>query len=94
MQEVLQEIKGVSQVQNLGLGLGLLVSAVEKIQKDCKSVNEQKIQVTKYWIKRTEIIRKMQPHPPTWSQLADAVADEDAALSDQIRQKYNCVRLP
>ena len=78
----------MSQVQSLGLALGLLISAIEKIQKDFMSVKEQKVQVIKYWLKRTEIIRKMQKSPPTWSQLADAVADEDAALSDCIRCKY------
>ena len=93
LQEVLKEIKAVSQVQSLGLALGLLISAIEKIQKDFTSVNEQKIQVIKYWLKRREIIRKMESCPPTWSQLAEAVADEDAALSDYIRCKY-CNRLP
>ena len=78
----------MSQVQSLGLALGLLISAIDKIQKDFASVKEQKIEVIKCWIKRTEIIRNMQSCRPTWSQLADAVADEDAALSDSIRCKY------
>ena len=88
LQGILAEIKSVSQVQSLGLALGLLVSAIDKIQKDFSTVKEQKIQVIKFWLKRTEIIRNMQSRNPTWSQLADAVADEDAALSDSIRCKY------
>ena len=88
LQDVLLEIKSVSQVLKLGLALGLLISAIDKIRKDFGSVEEQKIQIIKYWLKRTEIIRKMQSHRPTWSQLADAVADEDVALSDSIRCKY------
>ena len=88
LQEVLSEIKSVSQVQNLGLALGLLVTAVDEIRKDFTSVKEQKIQVIKCWLKRTDIIRKMQSCPPTWSQLADAVAEDDVALSKSIRQKY------
>ena len=88
LQEVLREIKSISQVKSLGLALGLLISAIEEIQKDFTSVKEQKIEVIKCWLKRTEIIQKMQSCPPTWSQLADAVADEDAALSDHIRHKY------
>ena len=56
-------------------------------------MKEQKIEVIKYWLKRREIIRDMQSHPPTWSQLADAVAEEDVALSDHIRHKYS-IMLP
>ena len=78
----------MSQVLRLGLALGLLVSAIDKIRKDFASVEDQKIQVIKCWLKRTEIIRKMQSHRPSWSQLADAVADEDVSLSDSIRCKY------
>ena len=88
LQDILEEIKSVSQVQSLGLALGLLISAIDKIQKDYASVKEQKVQVIKWWLRRTDIIRKMQSRHPTWSQLADAVADEDAALSDSIRFKY------
>ena len=76
------------QVKSLGLALGLLITAIEEIQKGCASVKEQGIQVIKYWLKRTEIIREMQSCPPTWSQLADAVAEEDTALSQHIRQTY------
>ena len=81
----------MSQVQSLGLALGLVISAIDEIRKDFTSVKEQKIQVIKYWLKRTEIIRTMQACPPTWSQLADAVADEDVSLSDHIRHKH-CIR--
>ena len=88
LQRVLMEIKSVSQVRSLGLALGLLITAVDEIQKDCATVKEQKIQIIKYWLKRIEIIREMQACPPTWSQLADAVANEDVALSNQIRSKY------
>ena len=88
LQSVLTEIKAVNQVQSLGLALGLLLSAIDKIQKDFATVKEQKIQVINYWLKRTEIIRDKQSCPPTWSQLAEAVADEDTALSDHIRCKY------
>ena len=88
LQRVLKEIEPLSGVQNLGLALGLLISAIDEIQKDFASVKEQKIQVIKYWLNRRKIIGQMKSHPPTWSQLADAVADEDVALSDHIRHKY------
>ena len=88
LQDVLEEIQSVSQVKSLGLALGLLVTAIEKIQKDFSSVKEQKIVVIIYWLTRKEIIRKMQSSPPTWRQLADAVTEEDPSLSDRIRSKF------
>ena len=93
LQDVLEEIKSVTQVQSLGLALGLLISAVDEIQNNFRSVKEQKVRVIKCWLKRTEIIRKRQSCPPTWSQLADAVANDDVALGDSIRRKY-CDKLP
>ena len=88
LQRVLVEIKSVSKVQSLGLALGLLITAVDEIQKDFRTVEEQKIQIIKYWLKRIHIIQEIQACPPRWSQLADAVASEDVALSNQIRSKY------
>ena len=77
LQRVLMEIKSVSEVESLGLNLGLLISAIDEIQKDFVTVKRQRIQIIKYWLRRTEIIQEMQDSPPTWTQLADAVADED-----------------
>ena len=82
----------MSQVQSLGLSLGLLASAIEKIRKDFPSVKEQKIELIKCWLRRMEIIREMQGCPPTWSQLVEAVAEDDVALSNSIQNKY-CARL-
>ena len=84
LQRVLMEIKSVSEVESLGLNLGLLMSAINEIQKDFMTVKKQRIQIISRWLRRTEIIREMQACPPTWSQLADAVADEDSTLSDHI----------
>ena len=84
LQSVLTEIKSVSQLQSLGLALGLLASAIEKIRKEFTSVKEQKIELIKCWLRRMENIREMQSCPPTWSQLADAVAEDDVALSNSI----------
>ena len=92
LHQVLTEIKSLSQVQSLGLALGLLSSAIDEIRKDITSVKDQKAEVIKYWLKRREIIRHKQSCPPTWSQLADAVVEEDVALGDSIRHKY-CITL-
>ena len=93
LDEVLVEITAVSQVQSLGLALGLLPSAIEKIQIDFTLVNEQKTELIKCWLRRKEIIRKKQSCLPTWSQLVDAVARVDVALSESIRSKH-CVASP
>ena len=88
LQKVLEEIESVSEVESLGLNLGLLISAIDKIQKNFTTVNKQKIEIIKCWLRRTERIRDMQACPPTWSQLADAVAKENRDLGDHIRSKY------
>ena len=93
LQRILTEIKSVSRMRSLGLALGVLMPAIEKIQKEFASVEDQKIEIIYCWLRRTEIIREMQPCPPTWSQLADAVAIEDVALSERIRHTY-CDKLP
>ena len=94
LQKVLTKIKAVSKVESLGKGLGLLMSAIDVIQKEFVRLEEQKIEIIKYWLKRINLIHEMQPCPPTWSQLADAVADEDSELSDHIRCKYYSYLLP
>ena len=88
MQDVIAEIKSLNQVMSLGLELGLIITAIEQIQKEFPSLKEQKIKVIMYWIQRKEIIPKMQSSPPTWRQLADAVAEEDPALDNRIRSKF------
>ena len=91
--KVILEIKSVTGVLSLGLNLGLLKSTNDKIQKNHKSLDEQKIEVIHCWLKRTDIIREKCSHPPTWSQLSDAVANENSALSEYHWEKY-CWELP
>ena len=93
LRKVLTEIKSVNQVQDLGLALGLLPSAIDEIQKDLATVKDQRREVIKYWLNRRQIIRDLKSCPPTWSQLADAVAEENAALGDCIQCQY-CITLP
>ena len=88
LQNVLTEIESVTEVESLGLNLGLLISTIDEIQQDCATVKKRRIQIIKCWLRRTGIIREMQACPPTWSQLADAVAKQNQALSDHIRSKY------
>ena len=90
MQRILPEIKAVHNVENLGLALSVCWStnSIERIQKDNQSIKNQKIQVIYHWLTRTDIIRGKQSILPKWSELADAVNNENAALSKNIRCKY------
>ena len=92
MQRVIAEIESVRRVQSLGQALGVQKSAVEKIQKEYASVEEQKIQVVYYWLQRIEIVPEKSSCSPTWSELASAVANENASLSEHIQRTY-CVKL-
>ena len=47
-------------------------------------MKEQKIKLITYWLKRLEVIQKMQGSPLTQSQLADSVAEDDITLSNSI----------
>ena len=87
LQKVLREIRSVSHVQNLGLALGVLMSLIDKTREDYALVEDQKIEVMYCWLRRTDILREKQSCLPTWSELADAVADENVALSEEIRRK-------
>ena len=88
LQQVLDEIHNITQVTNLGLKLGLYMPAIDKIQTDYKNVDEQKTRILYAWLARKDIIPSKQSLPPTWNELADAVAKESTALSMDIRRKY------
>ena len=75
------------------MALGLGFSALDEIKSNSATVKKQKIQVLKYWLRGRVIEEQMRSCPPTWSQLADAVAEQSIRISDRIRRKY-CGRLP
>ena len=88
LQRVLAELDCVVDVRGLGLFLGLRMSSLEKIRADEHSLEKQKVKVLHHWLTRKDIIRNKQEEVPKWSQLADAVARENRALSQRIRDKY------
>ena len=85
---VLKEIYHVTQVTSLGLSLGLYMPAIVKIQTDYKTLADQKTWIVYAWLQRQDIIPERQSQLPTWSELADAVAEESTAISMDIRRKY------
>ena len=88
LRQVLDEVQGVIQTTNLGINLGISPLTVFKIEKDYKTIDEQKTKILFTWLQRQDIIPDMQSRLPSWSELADAVAKESTALSMNIRRKY------
>ena len=88
MAKIILSIRPITRVQSLGLKLGLLMSVIDKIQEENETLEDQKIQVICYWIKRVGIVRQKKAWQPTWSQLAEAVAIENLDLAQQIRETY------
>ena len=85
---ILEEVHQVTNIQRLGLHLGLYISAIDKIQDQYKSPEQQKTRIIQYWLQRKDIIPDKQSCLPTWNGLADAVAKESTALSRAIRAKH------
>ena len=89
MQEILTEFSDICDVETLGLGLGLRLSALEKIMTEHpQQLEKQKICVFSHWLKRRDIVRKKQNELPTWTGLADAVTRLDPKLSERIQCLY------
>ena len=85
---ILEEIRQVTDIEGLGLNLGLHISAINKIQDEYKSPEQQKRRIIRHWLRRKDITPDMKSCLPMWEVLADAVAKENFALSFEIRAKY------
>ena len=88
MQTIVTELKDISDVQGLGLNLGIRMSALERIMTDYQPLDKQKTKVIYHWLKRKDIIRRKQNEHPTWGALADAVASLDPSLSEKIHHQH------
>ena len=85
---IIEEIHELSDVERLGLNLGLYMPAIERIQDQYKSPGQQERRIILYWLQRKDIVPNKQACLPTWEALADAVAKQSTALSHKIRAKY------
>ena len=88
LDEIVTELKDINDVEELGLKLGVRMSALESIKIDYQPLKKQKTQVIYHWLKRKDIVRQKQNERPTWGALADAIASLDPSLSARIRNKY------
>ena len=88
LETVNTELSDVTDVEELGLALGIRMSALEKIVLDYPRVDKQKRKVIYYWLTRKEIGRQRRGESPTWNVIVSAVAKFNPALSERIRRKY------
>ena len=88
LQRIITELKDVLDVETLGLHLGIRLPALLKIKEDYHRLEKQKIQVLYHWLKRMEIIESKRSEEPTWTRLAEAIAELNPKLSEKIRRQY------
>ena len=88
MRTIVTEINDITDVEDLGLNLGIRMSALQKIKADHPQLERQKKMVIYYWLTRRDIVREQRNELPTWEVLADAVALLNPALSDWIRHQH------
>ena len=82
------ELNDVTEVEGLGLALGIRMSALEKIALDYSKLDKQKTKVIYSWLTRKDIVRQRQRECPTWDGIADAVAKLNPSLSERLRRQY------
>ena len=85
---IIEEIYPLTDIEGLGLHLGLHMAAINKIQDEYRSPEQRKRRIVWNWLIRKDITPDMESCLPTWGVLADAVAKESFALSCEIRAKY------
>ena len=88
MDTIVTELKGVTDILELGLALGVRKSTLDQIMQDNANLQKQKIHVIHYWLTRRDIVRNKKRECPGWDGLADAVARVNPSLSDRIRHQH------
>ena len=88
METVITELNDVTDIESLGLALGIRMSALEKIALNYSKPDKQKTKVIYYWLTRKDIVRQKEREFPTWDGIADAVARLNPSLSERIRCQH------
>ena len=88
MNAIVTELDDISDVMLLGLNLGILMSALDRIKAEYPSPVQQKTEIVYLWLKRKDVIRQKQGEHPTVGELIDAVARLNVSVSRRIRHKY------
>ena len=85
LETVVTELHDITDIEALGLALGIRMSALEKIAVDYPKLDKQKTKVIYYWLTRKDIVRQRQGESPIWEGIAHAVASLNPLLSERIR---------
>lgn len=85
---VVTKLNQITDIEGLGLALGIRMSTLEKIILDYPLQEKQKTKVIYYWLTRRDIIRQRQNEVATWDGLADAVDKLNPKLRDTIRHQH------
>ena len=81
-------LNDITNVESLGLNLGICMSASERITINYPLMERQKTKVIYYWLQRRDIVRHKQNEHPTLGALADAMRTLNPSLSDRIRLEH------
>ena len=88
LETVVSELHDVTDVEGLGLALGLRMSALKKITLDYPKLEKQKTEVIYHWLTRRDIVRQRQGEFATWNGLANAMYKLNPSLMERIRYKH------
>ena len=88
LETAVTELDNITDVEGLGLALGIRMSALEKIMLNCSNLDKQKTKVIYHWLIRKDIVRQRQGESPTWNGIADAVARLNPSLSERIHRRH------
>ena len=88
LETVVTELNDITDVEGLGLALGIRMSALKKIVLDYSKLDKQKTEVIYYWLTRKDIVRQRQRECPTWDGIVDAVVKLNPSLSERIHHHH------
>ena len=88
LEPIVTEIGDITDVQCLGLKLGIRMSALLRIKAEDSQLEGQKTMVIYHWLTRRDIVQQKQNERPTWNGLANAVAQLNPTLSDRIHHQH------
>ena len=87
MQTILDEVESITDMEGLGLALGIYMTSVQKIMESSSQLH-QKREIIWYWLTRKDIIPSKCGQVPNWSLLVEAVNKENPIIAQTIHSKY------
>ena len=81
-------LNDITNVERLGLNLGIHMSALERIMINYPLMERQKTKAIYYWLQRRDIVWHKHNEHPTWGGLTDAMRMLNPSLSARIRLQH------